>query len=98
MSAHRSISPPTGRITLVLLAVVAGAIAFPWHSVRERWVLGIAIAAVIVLLARWQGLPVTTILRRRLAILRPSRGGSSRRRVRHGCADDGAVTGDAADG
>ena len=74
MSAHRSISPPTGRITLVLLAVVAGAIAFPWHSVRERWVLGIAIAAVIVLLARWQGLPVTTILRRRLAILRPSRG------------------------
>ena len=25
MSAHRSISPPTGRITLMLLAVVAGA-------------------------------------------------------------------------
>jgi len=59
---------------LVLLAVVAGAIAFPWHTVRERWVLGIAIVAVIVLLARWQGLPVTTILRRRLAILRPNRG------------------------
>ena len=58
----------------MLLAVVAGAIAFPWHSVRERWVLGIAIVAVIVLLARWQGLPVTTILRRRLAILRPNRG------------------------
>ncbi len=74
MSAHRSFSPPTGRITLVLFAVVAGAIAFPWHTVRERWVLGIAIVAVIVLLARWQGLPVTTILRRRLAILRPSRG------------------------
>ena len=74
MSAHQSPSPPTGRITLVLLAVVAAAIAFPWHSVRERWVLGVAVAAVIVLLARWQGLPVTTILRRRLAILRPSRG------------------------
>ena len=72
VSAHQSISPPTGRITLVLLAVVAAAIAFPWHSVRERWVLGVAIVVVIVLLARWQGLPVTTILRRRLAILRPT--------------------------
>lgn len=74
MSAHPSTSPPTGRITLVLLAVVAAAPAFPWHSVRERWVLGVAIVAVIVLLARWRGLPVTTILYRRLAILRPNRG------------------------
>ena len=67
MSAPQSISPPTGRITLVLLAVVAGVIAFPWHTVRERWVVGVAVVAVIVLLARWRGLPVTTILR-------PSRG------------------------
>lgn len=74
MSAHQSTALPTGRITLVLLAVVAAGIAFPWHSARERWVLGIAVVAVIVLLARWQGLPVTTILRRRLAILRPNRG------------------------
>ena len=74
MSAHQSISPPSGRITLVLLAIVAAAVGFPWHSARERWVLGIAIVAVIVLLARWRGLPVTTILRRRLAILPPSRG------------------------
>ncbi|OBK32288.1 type VII secretion protein EccE [Mycobacterium sp. 1245111.1] len=74
MSAHPSTSPPTGRITLVLLAVAAAAPAFPWHSVRERWVLGVAIFAVIVLLARWRGLPVTTILYRRLAILRPNRG------------------------
>jgi type VII secretion protein EccE len=59
---------------LVLLAVVAAVVALPWHSVRERWVLGVAVAAVIVLTARWQGLPVTTILYRRLAILRPSRG------------------------
>jgi type VII secretion protein EccE len=59
---------------LVLLAVVAAALAFPWHSVRVRWVLGVAILAVIVLLARWRGLPVTTILYRRLAILRPNRG------------------------
>lgn len=74
MSAHQPSSPPTGRITLVLLAVAAAAIAFPWHSVRERWVLGIAVVAVIMLSARWRGLPVTTILRRRLAILRPNRG------------------------
>jgi type VII secretion protein EccE len=74
VSAHQSISPPTGRITLVLLAVVAAAVGFPWHSVRERWVLGVAVVTVIVLLARWHGLPLTTILRRRLAILRPNRG------------------------
>jgi type VII secretion protein EccE len=74
VSAHQSTSLPTGRITLVLLAVVTAALAFLWHSARERWVLGIAIVAVIVLLARWQGLPLTTILRRRLAILRPNRG------------------------
>jgi type VII secretion protein EccE len=74
VSPHQSISPPTGRITLVLLAVVAAAIAFPWESARERRVLGVAVVVVIVLLARWHGLPLTTILRRRLAILRPNRG------------------------
>jgi type VII secretion protein EccE len=74
VSAPQSVSPPTGRITLVLLAVVAAALAFPWHSVRERWVVGVAVVAVIALLARWRGLPVTTILHRRLTILRPSRG------------------------
>ncbi|MDT5084070.1 MAG: hypothetical protein QOJ61_1113, partial [Mycobacterium sp.] len=30
MSAHRAFSPPTGRITLVLFAIAAGAVAFPW--------------------------------------------------------------------
>jgi len=74
VSAHQSTTPPTGRITLVLLAATAAALAFPWHTVRERWVLGVAIFAAIVLLARWRGLPVTTILYRRLAILRPNRG------------------------
>ncbi len=74
MSAHPSTSPPTGRITLVLLAAITAAVSFPWHSVRERWVLGVAIAVAVVLLARWRGLPVTTVLYRRLAILRPNRG------------------------
>ena len=58
----------------MLFAVAAAAIAFPWHTVRERWVVGVAIAVAIVLLARWRGLPVTTILYRRLAILRPNQG------------------------
>lgn len=74
MSAHPFTSLPTGRISLVLLAIVAGAVAFPWHTVGERWMLGVAIAAAIVLLVRWHGLQVTTILYRRLAILRPNRG------------------------
>jgi type VII secretion protein EccE len=67
----------TGRITLVALAVVAGAMGFPWHSTRERWVLGIAIVVAITLLARWRGLPVTTILGRRLAMRRQSPGARS---------------------
>jgi type VII secretion protein EccE len=71
---HQSVTPPTGRITLVVLAVVAAAMGFPWQSARERWVLGIAVALVITLLARWRGLPVTTILRRRLAMRRTTRG------------------------
>jgi ESX secretion system protein EccE len=71
---RQPITPPTGRITLVVLAVVAAAMGFPWHSARERWVLGIAVVVAITLLARWRGLPVTTILRRRLAMRRPSRG------------------------
>jgi type VII secretion protein EccE len=71
---HQSVTPPTGRITLVVLAVVAAAMGFPWQSARERWVLGIAIVVVVALLARWRGLPVTTIVRRRLAMRRTSRG------------------------
>lgn len=71
MRPRQSPTPPTGRITLVVLAIVAAAMGFPWQSARERWVLGIAIAVVIIVLARWRGLPVTTILRRRLAMRRP---------------------------
>jgi type VII secretion protein EccE len=77
MRPHQPESLPTGRITLVVLAVVAGAMGFPWHSARERWVLGIAIVVVLTLLARWRGLPVTTILGRRLAMRRQGRGARS---------------------
>jgi len=74
MRPHQSITLPAGRITVVLVAVVAAAMGFPWHSTRERWVLGIAVVVAITLLARWRGLPVTTILQRRLAMRRPSHG------------------------
>lgn len=63
-------TPGTGRITLALLAVVPAALAYPWRSTRDYWVLGIAAAVVIVLFGWWRGLHLTTILRRRLAMLR----------------------------
>jgi type VII secretion protein EccE len=66
--------PGTGRITLALLAVVPAAMAYPWQSTRDYWVLGIAAAVVIVLFGWWRGLHVTTILRRRLAMLRRTGG------------------------
>jgi type VII secretion protein EccE len=66
--------PGTGRITLALLAVVPAAMAYPWRSPRDYWVLGIAAAVVIVLFAWWRGLHFTTILRRRVAMARRARG------------------------
>jgi type VII secretion protein EccE len=58
-----------GRITLALLAVVPAVMACPWHSSRDYWVLGIAVAVVIVLFGWWRGLHFTTILRRRLTMM-----------------------------
>jgi type VII secretion protein EccE len=62
--------PGTGRAGLALLAVLAAALAYPWHSVRERWVLGVAVVLVVVLLARWRGLHFTASVRRQLAMMR----------------------------
>ncbi|WP_343710132.1 type VII secretion protein EccE [Mycobacterium sp.] len=75
MTTYRYPSSPTGRITLVLLAVVAVAIAYPWQAARERWLLGAAVAVVVVSLARWRGLALTTMLRRRVGMLLRTRGG-----------------------
>lgn len=87
---HRSstVWPGSGRVTLVLLAAVQAAMAYPWQSIRDRWLLGIAAAVVILLLGRWKGLYFTTILRRRIAIMRPSR----RRMARRGSGDDTRTT------
>jgi type VII secretion protein EccE len=70
VSPLRSIPPcGSGRITLALLAVVPAAMACPWRSSRDYWVLGIAVAVVVVLFGWWRGLHFTTILRRRLAMM-----------------------------
>ena len=66
--------PGPGRITLALLAVVPAVMAYPWRSPRDYWVLGIAVAVVIVLFGWWHGLHFTTILGRRLAMMRRSSG------------------------
>ncbi len=67
-------TPGTGRVTLALLAVVPAVLAYPWRSPRDYWVLGVAVAVVIVLFGWWHGLYLTTILRRRLAMARRAGG------------------------
>jgi type VII secretion protein EccE len=52
------------------LALVPALMAYPWQSTRAYWLLGIAAVAVIVLFGWWRGLHFTTIMRRRLAIVR----------------------------
>lgn len=76
MSPHGSTIPRPGpaRITLVLLALTPAVMAYPWPTSRDRWVLGVGVAVAILLLAWWQGLHLTTIVRRRLAMSRSRRG------------------------
>lgn len=69
MSKYRIPTPGSGRITLAVLAIVPAVMAYPWHSRRDYWLLGIAAAVVIVLFASWHGLYFTTVARRRLAII-----------------------------
>ncbi|MGF2951341.1 type VII secretion protein EccE [Mycobacterium sp. THU-M116] len=70
MRVLRSIpAPGPGRMTLALLAVVPAAMAYPWRSERAYWLLGVAAVAMVLLFGWWDGLHVTTILSRRLAIV-----------------------------
>jgi ESX secretion system protein EccE len=70
VSQLRSIPiPGSGRITLAALAVVPAVLAYPWHSARGYWLLGIASVVVVLLFGWWRGLYFTTILSRRLAII-----------------------------
>jgi len=65
----------TARITLALLCIVPAALAYPWPSVRDRWVLGVAIASVVILFAWWRGAFVTTMAARRIGVWRRNRSG-----------------------
>ncbi|TDH48539.1 type VII secretion protein EccE [Mycobacterium eburneum] len=50
--------------------------AYPWQSTRDRWVLGVGVAVALLLLAWWRGLHLTSIVRRRAAMLVGRRGHS----------------------
>lgn len=71
----------TARITLALLFITAAALAYPWRTTVDRWVLGTAVIVVILAFAWWRGLFGTEIVGRRLGIWRRNRrgGGHTRR-------------------
>jgi type VII secretion protein EccE len=60
----------TIRIALALLFIVPAAMAYPWQSDIDWWLLGIAIGVTLVVFAWWRGLFVTTMIGRRLAVFR----------------------------
>lgn len=57
------------RLTLAALFVVPAAMAYPWQTTADRWLLGAAVAAVVVLFAWWRGLFMTTMIGRRISML-----------------------------
>lgn len=71
----------TIRIALALLVIVAAVMTYPWQSVLDRWVLGVAIAVVIVVFAWWRGQFATTMLARRLSVFRRNHSSPSKRAV-----------------
>ncbi|AQT78274.1 type VII secretion protein EccE [Mycolicibacterium litorale] len=79
-------SPGTGRLAVVLSAIVAAVLAHPWRTETERWVLGVAAAVAVVSLVWWRGRYLTTIARQRVRI---ALGGTS---IRQGEARTDATT------
>jgi len=69
----------TARIALALLVIVPAAMAYPWQAITERWVLGVAIAVVLLAFAWWRGLFLTTMIGRRVAVWRRNHGKSGPR-------------------
>jgi type VII secretion protein EccE len=57
------------RLTLAALFVVPAAMAYPWQTAADRWLLGAAVLAVVILFAWWRGVFVTTMIGRRIAML-----------------------------
>lgn len=62
------------RLSLALLVGIPAALAYPWDSVADRWLLGIAVGVVVIVFAWWRGYFVTTLIARRVAMWR-RRGG-----------------------
>ncbi|MET0896446.1 MAG: type VII secretion protein EccE [Mycobacterium sp.] len=75
----------TTRIMLALLAVIPAAMAYPWQSTLDWWLFGIAIVVVIVVFAWWRGTFLTTLVARRIALLR--RRDEPRHQVQHSGTD-----------
>jgi type VII secretion protein EccE len=57
-------------LALAFVAVVLAALAYPWQSDLDWWILGIAIAVIVIVFAWWRGLFVTTMIARRLSVFR----------------------------
>lgn len=68
----------TTRLTLALLFIVPAALSYPWSTTRDRWILGVAVAAVLVLFAWWRGAFLTTMVARRFGVWRRNRSGARR--------------------
>ncbi|MUL64141.1 type VII secretion protein EccE [Mycobacterium sp. CBMA 234] len=66
----------TARIMLALLVVIPAAMTYPWHTTPHKWILGIAVAVVLVLFAWWRGMFLTTMVARRFAVWRRNRAGA----------------------
>lgn len=60
----------TARLALALLFIVPAALAYPYETVTQRWILGVAVVVVILLFAWWRGDFATTKLARRWSIWR----------------------------
>ncbi|MCT7658770.1 type VII secretion protein EccE [Mycobacterium deserti] len=63
----------TVRLALALLMIVAAATAFPWNTDTDWWILGVAGAVLVMVLAWWRGQFVTTMIVRQLKVWRRNR-------------------------
>lgn len=67
----------TARITLALLVIIPAAMTYPWHTTPHKWILGVAVAVVLLAFAWWRGLFLTTMVARRVAVWRRNRRGAA---------------------
>jgi type VII secretion protein EccE len=64
----------TLRIALALLVIVPAALAYPWQTTTDYWIIGAAAVVVIVVFAWWRGMFVTAMIAARFAIFRRNHG------------------------